>query len=132
MSWFFNSINPSRSTTTLINEPNPAKSVNSLKTWIHRVITHLERKRGEGDASSLKLNLTDHCRTMPVPLFIGMPGRQAGSSVSVYARVHWYNAESPKHSRKGFNSQGRRNTFPIWLYSLSLLESHPLVVFNDQ
>ena len=30
------------------------------------------------------------------------------------------NAESPKHDSKRFNSQGRRNTLPIWVYNLSM------------
>ena len=34
--------------------------------------------------------------------------------------MHEYNAESPKQDSKRFNFQGRRNTFPIWLYNLSM------------
>ena len=31
-----------------------------------------------------------------------------------------YNAESPKQDSKRFNSQGRRNSLPIWVYNLSM------------
>ena len=82
----------------------------------------LERKRGEGDASSLNLNLTDPCRAVPFQYHcLGIPCRPAGwETVSVYC-LREYNAESPKQCSKRFNSQGRRNTFPIWLYNLSMM-----------
>ena len=32
-----------------------------------------------------------------------------------------YNAESPKQDSERFNSQGRRNTLPIWVYNLSMV-----------
>ena len=51
--------------------------------------------------------------TVPVYHCLGMPCRQAGSTVSVFA-------ESQKQDSKRFNSQGRRNTFSIWLYNFSM------------
>ena len=58
--------------------------------------------KGKGaDSSSLKLNLTDPCRilysTVPVPLLRDAIGRQAGSTVSVYARVQ---CPEPKTGQK--------------------------------
>ena len=41
---------------------------------------------------------------------------QAGKLGQLFQYMREYNAESPKR----FNSQGRRNTFPIWLYNLSM------------
>ena len=68
-----------------------------------------EGKRGGGGSSSLKLNLTDPCRTW------GMPGRWAVSTVSVCAstvqcrelktgqqRVHFY-CEDEIHCRSGYS-----------------------------
>ena len=51
--------------------------------------------------------------TVPVYHCLGMPCRQAGSTVSVFA-------ESQKQDSKRFNSQERRNTFSIWLYNFSM------------
>ena len=60
-----------------------------------------ERKRVGGDSSSLKLNLTDPCHTVPCQYHSwGMPGWQAGSPIAVYARIQ---CRGPKQGRKRFN-----------------------------
>ena len=58
----------------------------------HRVSTHLERKRGGGRMMLLLSNEPYWplpYNTVPIVQYycLGMPGRQAGSTVSVYARV---------------------------------------------
>ena len=73
------------------------------------------------DASSLKLNLTDSCHTVPSQYHgWGMLGRRAGLTVSVYAQVQ-YTAESPKQHSKRLNSRGRQIFLPIWVYNLSMV-----------
>ena len=42
-----------------------------------------------------------------------MPGRRAGSGVGKY------NAESTKQDSKRFNSQGKRNALPIWVWLIN-------------
>ena len=82
----------------------------------HRVSKSREEKGGGGDAS-IKLNLTDPCCKVPCQYHcLGMLDRQAGSTVSVYARVQ---CRVPKTGQQKV-PQGRGNTFPIWRYNLSL------------
>ena len=84
--------------------------------------TYIKRGKWEkGDASSLKLNLTDPCRIVPCQYhcLMFMDARPVGwGQLLQYMRE--YNAKSPKQGRKRFKSQGRRNTFPIWPYNLSM------------
>ena len=70
-------------------------SVVDRDTVGHRVSTSREEKGGKGDASSLKLNLTDPCHTVLCQYHcLGMLGRQAGSTVLVYARVQCLRAQN--------------------------------------
>ena len=48
------------------------------------------------------------------------------STTVVFQYMHECNAESPKQGSKRFNSQGRRNTLPIWVYNLSMPLPHQL------
>ena len=51
----------------------------------HR-ISSARKEKGWGDSSSLKLNLSDPCRTVPCQYHgWGMPGQRAGSPIAVYA-----------------------------------------------
>ena len=48
----------------------------------------LDGQRNGANSSTVELNLTFHCRTVPCQYHSSrMPGRQAGSPVTVYARV---------------------------------------------
>ena len=71
--------------------------------------------KGGGRASSVKMNLTFHCRTV---LWL-RDARPAGQVTCCSTYMREYNAESPKQGSKRFNSQERRNTLPFWLYNLS-------------
>ena len=61
---------------------------------------------------------------MPVPLLRDAKPRQAGSTVSVYARVQCQRAQNM--TEKGSILKQRRNTLLIWVYNLSMHSS------NDQ
>ena len=72
-----------------------------------------DRKWQVADASSLKLNLTDPCRTVPCQYHSwGMPGRRARSPIAVYARVQ---CRDPKQGRKGSILLWRPFTLRIFL-----------------
>ena len=66
--------------------------------------------------------ITDPCRT--VTCQYNVERCWAGGLGQLFQYQRECNAESPKQDRKRFNSQGRGNTLPIWVYDLSM----PLVV----
>ena len=43
-----------------------------------------------------------------------------GRGGQLFQNMREYNAERLKQDSKRFNSQGRRNTLPIWVYNLSM------------
>ena len=73
-----------------------------LFLWYHRVSTPREEKGG-GCTSSLKLNLTDPCRTAYSTVLV--PRCQAGRLGHQFQYMRECNAESPKQDSKMFNSQ---------------------------
>ena len=48
-------------------------------------------------------------------------GCQAGGLSHLLQYMREYNAERPKQDSKRFNSHGRRNTLPMWVYCLSMV-----------
>ena len=64
-----------------------------------------------GDASSVKLNLTDPCRTVPRL----RDARPAGWVTYCMQYMSEYNAENSKQGRKRFNSIVKTITLPIFL-----------------
>ena len=82
--------------------------------------------KGRGpNKSSIKLNLSDPCHIKYRASTV-VEGCQAGwlGHLSQYEYMHEYNAESPKQDSKKFNSYGRRNNLPIWVYNLSMSTVH--------
>ena len=65
------------------------------------------------------LNLTDPCLQYCASTTI--EGCQAGRLGHLFQHMREYIAESPKLDSKRFNSQGRLNSLPIWVYNLSMM-----------
>ena len=97
-----------------------------------RVCIHLERKRGEGDASSLKLNLTDPCRTVPCQYNgRGMPGRRAGSPIAVYARVQCQEPKTGQEKVQFYCEDDSLLLFPIIYLWFNLLDELSTQTLNQ-
>ena len=50
----------------------------------------------------------------------GCQAGRLGHRLQYNEYMHEYSAESIKQDSKRFNSHGRRNTLPIWVYYLSM------------
>ena len=91
-------------------EQSSPLSCNPSYTLEHRVSIQLERKMVGGNASSVKLNLTDPCCTLYSLQYhvstgsTTFEGCQAGGLGHLLHYMREYNFESPKQGRKRFNS----------------------------
>ena len=83
----------------------------------HRINTERKEKVG-GDSSSLKVSLTDACRTVPCQYNgWGMPGRWAGSPIAVYTRVQ---CREPKTEQEKVQFYCEDDSLFLSFYYLSL------------
>ena len=82
-----------------------------------------EMKGVGGDATSVKLNLTDPCCILPCQYHgCGMQGRRAGSPIAVYARVQ---CREPKTGQQKVQFYCEDDILFLSSYYLSMSGAHP-------
>ena len=94
----------------------------SSKGSYHRLIIEQDRNRQVADSSSVKLNLTDPCRTVPYQCCVAVlkDARPAGW-VSCFSICASTMPRAQNMTEKGSILKQRRNTLTIWVYDLSML-----------